>query len=198
MSKPLILTSPKGKAIFPHLTEPDTKYKTEGEYHVKLECSKEESTSLIKKIGDVISEQVVEAGKKQPNQTTPFKRAPLPYDVQDDKVIFNFKLKASGIRKSDGKHFTQKPVLVNADLSAVEPDMQIWGDSILKITFEPYGWNMPIGIGCTLRLKTVQVLELVTGKKSSNTLGELKAEPIVEPKVKEQPKHSEQFVSELY
>ena len=94
-------------------------------------------------------------------------------------------MKASGIRKSDGKHFTQKPVLVNADLSPVEPDMQIWGDSILKITFEPYAWNMPIGIGCTLRLKAVQVLELVTGK-SSNTLGELKAEPIVAPKVKEE------------
>ena len=43
---------------------------------------------------------------------------------------------------------------------------------------------MPKGIGCTLRIKAVQVLELVTGK-SSNTLGELKAEPIVTPKVKE-------------
>ena len=32
MSKPLILTSPKGRAIFPHLTEPDTKFKPEGEY----------------------------------------------------------------------------------------------------------------------------------------------------------------------
>ncbi len=37
MSKPLILTSPKGRAIFPHLTEPDTKFKPEGEYHVKQE-----------------------------------------------------------------------------------------------------------------------------------------------------------------
>jgi hypothetical protein len=36
MSKPLILTSPKGRAIFPHLTEPDTKFKPEGEYHVKF------------------------------------------------------------------------------------------------------------------------------------------------------------------
>ena len=185
MTKPLILTSPKGKAIFPHLTEPDTKYKTEGEYHVKLECSKEESTSLIKKIGDVISEQVVEAGKKQPNQTTPFKRAPLPYDVQDDKVIFNFKMKASGTRKADGKHFTQKPVLLKADQTPLEEGTQIWGDSILRIVAEPKGYNMPIGIGCTLRLNPVQGIELVTGQ-SSNTLGDLEIEPIVEPKVKQE------------
>ena len=56
---------------------------------------------------------------------------------------------------------------------------------MLKITFEPYSWNMPIGIGCTLRLKTVQVLELVTGKQS-DTLGDLKVEPVVAPKVNEE------------
>ena len=95
-------------------------------------------------------------------------------------------MKAQGVRKSDGKSFTQAPNLLNADLSEFEKTQTIWGGSILKITFEPYAWNMPIGIGCTLRLKAVQVLELVTGK-SSNTLGDLKAEPIVAPKVKEQP-----------
>jgi|TARA_R100000656_G_scaffold28408_1_gene24809 hypothetical protein len=183
MTKPLILTSPKGKAIFPHLTEPDTKYKAEGEYHVKLECNKSEGQNIIALIGSEIAKKVKEQHDLDPKK--PITKAPLPYVEVNDKVVFNFKMKASGIRKSDGKHFTQKPVLVNADLSPVEPDMQIWGDSILKITFEPYAWNMPIGIGCTLRLKAVQVLELVTGK-SSNTLGELKAEPIVAPKVKEE------------
>jgi len=183
MTKPLILTSPKGKAIFPHLTEPDTKYKAEGEYHVKLECNKSEGQNIIALIGSEIAKKVKEQHDQDPKK--PITKAPLPYVEVNDKVVFNFKMKASGIRKSDGKHFTQKPVLVNADLSPVEPDMQIWGDSILKITFEPYAWNMPIGIGCTLRLKAVQVLELVTGK-SSNTLGELKAEPIVAPKVKEE------------
>ncbi len=44
---------------------------------------------------------------------------------------------------------------------------------------------MPIGIGSTLRLKTVQVLELVTGTSTNNTLGDLKAEQMVEPKIKQ-------------
>ena len=182
MTKPLILTSPKGKAIFPHLTEPDIKYKPEGEYHVKLECNKSEGQNIIALIGSEIAKKVKEQHDQDPKKV--ITKAPLPYLEENDKVIFNFKLKASGIRKSDQKHFTQKPDLVNADLSPLGPDVQIWGDSILRVTFEPYAWNMPIGIGCTLRIKAVQVLELVTGK-SSNTLGELKAEPIVTPKVKE-------------
>ena len=52
MSKPLILTSPKGRAIFPHLTEPDTKFKPEGEYHVKLECNKADCEKIVKQIKD--------------------------------------------------------------------------------------------------------------------------------------------------
>ena len=66
-----------------------------------------------------------------------------------------------------------------------DTNQKLWGDSILKITFEPYTWNTNLGIGCTLRIKSIQVLELVTSK-TSNTLGELKAEPMVAPKVKEE------------
>jgi len=180
-----VLTTPKGKAIFPHLTEADTMFHAEGLYHVKLECSLAESQVLIKTIGDLVTEQVVEAQKKTPDNTSGFKRAPLPYEILDDKVVFNFKMKAGGTRKKDGKSFTQKPVIVNADLTPFDEDKQIWGDSKLVINFEPYAWNMPIGIGCSLRLKSVQVIELVTGKASS-TLSGFEAEPIVEPKIKQE------------
>jgi hypothetical protein len=185
-----VLTTPRGKSIFPHLTEADTMFHPEGLFHVKLECDKAEGQPIILAISDIISQQVVEAGKKQPNNTSGFKRAPLPYEILNDnseneKVVFNFKLKASGTRKSDGKTFTQKPLIVNALKQPLEEGTQIWGDSILKITFEPYGWNMPIGIGCTLRLKEVQVLELVTGK-TKNTLSGFDVEPVVEPKIKQE------------
>ena len=171
MSK--VLTSPKGKAIFPHLTEPDIKYKVEGEYHVKLECKKAESEALIQAIGNQVALQVKAQHDLDPKKEVV--KAPLPYELIDDTVIFNFKLRASGKRKSDGKEFTQKPDLRSADMMKFPEDKQIWADSILRITFEPYAWNMPIGIGCTLRLKTVQVIDLVTGSAESN-LGDLKPE----------------------
>jgi len=181
MTKPLILTSPKGRAIFPHLTEPDIKYKPEGEYHVKLECLKSESESITASIGSLIAKLMKEQHDRNPNQQ--ITKAPLPYELVDDKVVFNFKMKASGTRRDNFKTFTQQPVLVNADLTPLGNDVQIWGDSKLRITFEPHAYiSSAIGLGVTLRLKTVQVIELVTGK-GSNTLGELKAETMVEPKI---------------
>ena len=176
-----VLTSPKGKAIFPHLTEKDTMFHPEGLFHVKLECPKAESEKILSAIKNGIAQEVKKQHDQNPNKA--IKYAPEPYEVQDEKVVFNFKLKACGVRKSDNKPFTQKPIISNADLSAFDQTMQIWGDSILKIHFLPTFWNMPIGIGCTLRLKEVQVLELVTGNTSSSK-ADFKVEPMVAPKVK--------------
>jgi len=176
-----VLTTPKGRAIFPHLTEKDTMFHPEGLFHVKLECPKAESEKIISAIRNGIAQEIKKQHDENPNKDV--KEANAPYEVIDDKVVFNFKLKASGTRKSDGKSFTQKPIIENADRTPFDENMQIWGDSILKIHFLPTFWNMPIGIGCTLRLKEVQVLELVTGNTSSSK-ADFQVEPMVEPKVK--------------
>ena len=49
-----VLTSPKGKAIFPHLTEADTMFHPEGLFHVKLECPKAESEKILSAIKMVL------------------------------------------------------------------------------------------------------------------------------------------------
>ena len=98
-----ILTSPKGKAIFPHLTEADTMFHPEGLFHVKLECPKAESEKILSAIKNGIAQEIKKQNDENPNKA--IKYAPEPYEVQDDKVVFNFKLKASGVRKKDNKSF---------------------------------------------------------------------------------------------
>ena len=182
----MILTSPKGKAEWPHLVDPDIEFNPDGLYHTKLVCKKSESLEVKKAIDDLIAQEVKKQHDQDPKKA--IKKAPLPYNESDDEITFNFKLRASGKRKSDGTPFTQEPNIVNADLTPFDTNQKIWSDSVLKITFEPYTWNMPLGIGCTLRIKTIQVLELVTSK-ASDTLGELKAETMVAPKVKDEEAH---------
>ena len=179
MNKPLILTTPKGTAKWPYLTEPDIEFNPDGLFHTKLSCKKTESVNIKKTIDDMIALEVKKQHDLNPDKAI---KKSLPYTEEGDDIVFNFKMKASGVRKSDKKAFTQEPNIVNADLTPFDKSLKIWGDSILKITFEPYAWNMSIGIGCTLRIKTVQVLELVTGKLS-DTLGDLKADPVVAPKL---------------
>ena len=177
-----ILTSPEGIAKWPYLIEPDIEFNPDGLFHTKLSCKKSESVNIKKAIDDMIAQEIKKQHDSSPDK--PIKKS-LPYTEEGDDIVFNFKMKAKGTRKSDGKSFTQEPNIVNADLTPFNKDQKIWGDSTLKITFEPYAWNMPVGIGCTLRIKTVQVLELITGKLS-DTLGDLKVEPVVAPKVNEE------------
>ena len=93
------------------------------------------------------------------------KVASLPYKKEDDKYIFKFKMKASGTNGKTGETFKQRPALFDSELKPINPeDTSIWGGSILRVSFQPFPWFTPaLGAGVSLRLKSVQVKELVEG-----------------------------------
>jgi len=126
-----INTTKFGEAEYPHLSIPDTHFKPEGEYHVKLKVKKEDAQEDIKKIREVISKEVAEEHKKKPGNTQPLKRAPLPYKEEGDFVIFHFKMKASGINGKTKEPFTQKPKLVDHALNPIGEDKFITNRTVL-------------------------------------------------------------------
>lgn len=174
-----INTTKFGEAEYPHLSIPDTHFKPEGEYHVKLKVKKEDAQEDIKKIREVISKEVAEEHKRRPNNTSEIKRAPLPYKEDGNNVVFHFKMKAKGINSKTKEPFTQEPKLVDHNLNDIPKDKVIYGGSIMRINYEPVGYNVSsVGVGCTLRLKSAQISKLVEGQ--SNTVGFDKVNPTVE------------------
>ena len=167
MTKPRI--TPTGEFLFLHLVkdQPDFKYKPEGEYHVKLILTKEEAEADIKAIQDEIKIKVAEYHKKKPNSTGAIKRASLPYknDVDDPtKIVFTFKMKASGTNSKTGVPFKQAPQLSNADASAFDTSKKIYGGTKGRIKYYPYGYYVDAqGVGCSLRLMGAQITDLVEG-----------------------------------
>ena len=163
-----IKTSAFGEAKYPHLNKPDTEFSAEGIYQVKLIVSKEVAQDDIKIIDDVVKEQIVIEGKKQPNKTDQFQRAPLPYqDLGNGMVQFHFKTKF-------------KPALVDHNLEAI--DKNIWGGSVIRCNYKPVGYFVAgTGLGCTLRLTGVQVKKLVEG--SQGTQGFTHVEPEVNQEI---------------
>ena len=175
----MIQTSNFGEAVYPFLSSPDTHFKSEGEYQVKLKGKKSDAQEDIKKIQEVISKEVAEEHKRRPNNTSEIKRAPLPYKEDGDNVVFHFKMKAKGINSKTKEPFTQEPKLVDHNLNDIPKDKVIYGGSIMRINYEPVGYNVSsVGVGCTLRLKSAQISKLVEGQ--SNTVGFDKVNPTVE------------------
>ena len=100
MTKPIILTTPKGIAKWPYLTEPDKEFNPEGLFHTKLSCSKADSVNIKKAIDDMIAQEVKKQHDQNPDKEI---KKSYPYTEEGDDIIFNFKMKASGVRKSDKK-----------------------------------------------------------------------------------------------
>jgi hypothetical protein len=159
----MIYTTNFGEALYPYLTIADTKFDPMGKYHVKLKVKSEDAQIDIAIINDVIAKKVADFTKE--NSGKGIKRADLPYEVTDDGfVIFHFKMKASGINSKTKQPFEQKPKIFDHNLELFPEDKSIWSGSIIRITYEPFGYSgAATGIGCTLRLKSVQVKKLVEG-----------------------------------
>jgi hypothetical protein len=154
------ITSPIGTAIYPRLTQPDTKFDKDGVYSVDLELDPTDKTassfidSLKKAAEEAYKAECEKKGGKK------LKRCDLPVKETDDgKVRIKFKLKAKA--GNEEKSWTQKPMIFDASGTALQTPPNIGSGSRIKVAFEvvPYFTAM-VGAGISLRMKAVQLLEL--------------------------------------
>ena len=162
------ITTPTGVAQWPRLNEPDTKFDKDGVYSVGLRLPKDDAGELISMISKVLDDFVtkIKKGNKTP------KMAPLPIkDVMDSEdnptgeVEIKFKLRAVGGSGAD--RWEQRPSLF--DSSGKPMTENIGGGSRIKVGAEVVPYNTAMaGAGVTLRLKAVQVIELVEYTKGDS------------------------------
>ncbi len=168
------IVTPKGVARFPHLNEPDCRFNADGVYNVTLRLADAEAKPMIAQLTQMFDEHYANTLKEQNKKT--LKKGPMPWGVAQDwdsenetKVEvpgftdFKFTLKAM-VKTKTGKTWEQKPALFDAKLKPMSPDSDpIGGGSTIKVNSEIYPWFSPsLGVGISLRIRGVQVIELKT------------------------------------
>lgn len=179
------LTTPVGVARFPRLNKPDTKFVKVGEYSTKLVLDPDTITDIIATINELRDEKL-EAVKAQLTQAIKDAKTlkaknkaelalssltvnenAIP-DVNDDDeetglVVLNFKMKAKV--ETTTKTWEQKPIIFDAKGKKLDNPPAVWGGSKLKVNFEavPYYMGEQNAVGVTLRMRGVQIIELVSG-----------------------------------
>lgn len=171
------IVTPKGIAVWPWLTKPDTKFNSDGEYRVKLKLNKEEHSDFLQSLEDkaqaaydeAVAEMKEKGGKaaaaaKKMELHTPFEPE---YDDEGDEtgnVIVTIKSKASGTTKA-GKAWKRKINIFNAKGVHLKNPPAIYGGSLLKVEAEISPFSMPATktAGISLRISAVQVLQLSEG-----------------------------------
>jgi hypothetical protein len=171
------LTTPKGVAKWITLNKPDTKFKKEGQYRVVLLLTPEEAKPLQEKIDAAIEEKKKIAKADPKNKGKKIKDADLPYKQDLNKegeetglVSFNFTAKASGVREN-GETWTFRPAVLDTKGKPVKSAL-IYGGSIVRVAFKLSTWATAIGVGASLKMEAVQVIELKTmGERDMSSYG---------------------------
>ncbi len=168
-----LLKTPAGNAIWPKLNKPDTKFNVDGEYSVKLAIPSEEAQDLIAQLDQAYAQSQETAKEKNPGKKIKAASKPYTEEVDDQgnetgNIVFNFKCKAK-ITGKDGSSFPNAPKLFDSANKPFPVDTGIWGGSTLRVAFNaiPY-YTAMAGAGVSLRLKAVQVINLVSGGEGGN------------------------------
>ena len=158
MSK--VITTPKGKAVWPRIDTADTKFDEDGVYSCKLHVTEGDFKAfeaIVKpKLDAAYTEECSRQGKDKIRMAA---SSPLRINDEGDHEIYA-KQKAKVHTKSKG---TLEFTIAAVDSQGKKIAMpKIGSGSILKMAVEVNTWFVPSqGFGYTLRLRAVQVLDLV-------------------------------------
>lgn len=178
--------SPVGTAVFPYLTQPDTRFNSDGVFTVDLSIPKELAQEFIDRLeGSLDSYFKTELNTtqqmtlaKKPVFNVEYTRPEYPDGASDEEreqikaahvpeetgnVLFRIKMNAK-FTKRNGQIVEQQPIVVDAD-SGERITENVWMGSTIRVKGQivPYVNNAAQVAGLSLRLKAVQVIELVSG-----------------------------------
>lgn len=171
------ITTPAGTAIYPKLTTPDTKYKALGEYTTKVLLTAEEAQPIIDKYEAELATffeaekaELMKGDGKAKAKAKGLKLAtdrPFKPEYDDDgnetgNYIFNFKMPAR-IPREGKPDLVLQPDVFDAKGKKLTKVPEIWSGSKIRVSAQFRPFNTAIGVGISLRLQAVQILELRQG-----------------------------------
>lgn len=173
------IVTPRGTAIWPRLNTPDTKFDSDGVYTCKLavdadDPSLEKFRAQVQEAIDAKYDEIVDDLKSKGKGAVAKKVTKVdPFHVEEDdetgeetgRIVFNTKMKASGVSKKTGKPWKRKVAIFDAKGTAISKPPFINGGSEVKLSVQLLGYYIAKDkeVGCSIRLEAVQVLKLVTG-----------------------------------
>jgi hypothetical protein len=166
--------TPKGEMRWAYLHKPDTQFDSNGVFHVKLRLANGSSDDLRKAIEHEHKSNKKDVIARNPNKKSfqeflPFKEV-LNEEGLADGYEFQFKLKAVATNSKTGQEFTQRPMVVGPDKKPIPTDVTIGNGSVGKIAFETIPYFTGNNLGVSLRLRGVQVLDLVEYSAGGNDM----------------------------
>jgi hypothetical protein len=154
-TKPKSTITPRGVAMYPWLTKPDTKFDAGGIYKMSLQLNSEDGSTqeLADKIRDLYLEEY--GDKKLARANFPFK------EDGEGNTVFSFKS-----RKKPKIYNSKGQIIANPD------SLKIGGGSEVKVSFTMQAYDKGSNCGVVLYLNAVQIIQLAEYKSGASSFGD--------------------------
>ena len=168
----------EGTALWAKVFEPDTKFNPLGDFSINLQMPVADAAVMSEKLESIVQVAFKEAIEKDPRlkntlSTQDVCQPVYDRDTGDDtgNVEFKFKLKAK-VQKRDGTYYEQQPAVLDSKKVPMSKDTLIGNGSKVKVAFEPipYVMSSTKKVGVSLRMKAVQVIDLVEYGNSATSV----------------------------
>jgi hypothetical protein len=172
----LRLTTPKATLKYPKLIEPETKFSPEGHYKVTAVIPADEADYMSAQLDTLYEAHKASLKAQAPGQKFKAVDPSFGYEDIDGKPCFTIsvKMKAKGMDR-DGRSWSAVPALFDATGAPVKDRDALrgmWSGTTGRVSFEACPFYQPaLGAGITLRLKAVQILNLVESGGSADSFG---------------------------
>lgn len=169
----------KGNALWAKVFEPDTRYVPEGEYSIQVSVPETQAAEVCEQLENMAQAKLSEVVKEQPKLKAVLSTR-TPFDLDTDEagnptgnILFKTKMKAR-VKSRDGRVYEQKPAVVDAKRTPMDGSQLIGNGSLVKVAVEPVPYMMQSTkqVGVTLRLKAVQIINLVEYGKTATSIFE--------------------------
>lgn len=158
-------TSPAGIAVWPKLDRPDTKFDADGVFSTGLRMSAKDAAPMMKMIDKMMDDMTASVAAEQRGRAP--KRGDPPYrpfreedGSESGDIVFNFKMKA--VSRYKDRVDNRAPAIFDAAGKPMVLNGPVGGGSKMRVAYSASAYFVPaIGVGVSLRLEAVQILELV-------------------------------------
>lgn len=169
-------TTPVGTAKWPHITKPDYKFKDAGEYHTKLRIGKEDFEENLKGVIDEIYNDAIKRAKADnaKNKKKPPKVLDTPYylDEEANEYEVSFKSKYSWVDKVTKEVKTRDvPIFNSAGAIIKNRDLKVGNGTTMRVSFVIDPFHTALGVGVSLKLEAVKILNLVEYGANADSYG---------------------------
>tara|TARA_Y100000296_G_C5065210_1_gene201970 strand:+ start:137 stop:733 length:597 start_codon:yes stop_codon:yes gene_type:complete len=178
-----------GPAAWIKVYNSDTTYKEGGEFAVDLFLTPEHAQEEIDVYDKIVADTVAnEGGKASPDvqyklvsdcsQKYLDKLSSTGLDIDPAWYLLKFRVDHKVTPKKGNPFENEVKVVDKAGKDLPEGKDSIGNGSVIRVAYEPYGWAVSGKVGCKMRLKAIQVLNVIPYSNNSIEFGTAEEEDI--------------------